>query len=1372
MRHLLFKLIILQLMLLSFYDIAFAQNNKLNIQQPKTIFSSTDPFKNDVFVKNEGQFDSWIKSFLPVKYVINSRDKIFFTQQGLFIKLEMPENKVEEEKEKDKKGAKGEENEFTYIETYWIKLNWIGCNSDAIMSTSEQTEGYYTFGEKGYEKLQAKGYKKLLYKDLYPRIDVEYIIPDKGGFKYSLILHPGADISKVKMQYTGDVEKIEKDIEGNIIIETPAGNVIDHSPVSYIKSTKQSMNSSFNFNKNYITFSLPKNKNNQTIIIDPWTITPTALTTNSEAEDIDYDDNGNVYVSGGSAPYKIAKYSSNGTYLWTYSLPNNWSSNGNGNYYSKFCVLRSSGSVFIGEGLSNPNGPRVMKIGTGGNLVLTSAYLTGTYEIWQMFYNKCVNNLVGFGGSTNASNDAQYIADTLISSSTAINFNGYNTGSATGGCYGNCNDVGCAVQDNTGDFYALISSKSNNSADHLQKSLMAFGYIPPLAFDVQTGYVFNEAFASTGYTNVLHTTRINALAVNLYYLYSFDGKTLKAWNKNSGTQLASVVVNNAYTGGESRSNEGIAVDECNNIYIGGQNRVYCYTFNGTTLTLSSTITTNISGNVRDIKLDKASKLLFIAGVGFVTIMQSANCIVNPLTISHTLFVANCLGSIDITVSGGVPPYTYNWSNGDNTSFITSLSPGTYVVLVSDNSCNINNIKDTIKIAPFQEITLAGDTEICANSSTFLSATGSTFYSWSPGGMITDSILVTPDTTTTYTCVGYFALCNDTVSIKVNVHPVLKVTPDSADICLGSSTKLIASGSSIYHWSPGGMITDTVIVTPLVSTTYTCIGNSAFCNDTVSVNVNVHSVMAVSPDSVDICKGATATLSATGQDYYFWYPGGMNGSSTMVSPLVTTTYLCVGHSDFCPDTLSIKVNVHPVLALPDSIDICIGDAAKVIATGSDIYSWNPGGFTNDTIIVAPIITTTYTCIGSSAYCTDTLSVKVKVHSILMMSTNPVDICKGDATTLTASGSDIYKWSPGGMTGDTIIVTPAITTTYTCIGSSPYCKDTLSIKVNVHSVLMLTPDSANICNGASTTLVATGSDNYSWSPGGMTSSTIVVTPNANTIYTCIGSSAFCTDTLSVNINVHPPPVISVDSAQVCRDLLATLTATGPANLTYKWTNGYVGNPLQVSTNTTTTYTVIATDAFGCKDTASGTVHIFPSPVAVFTATPRIATYDSPIITFTDHSIDAILWHWNFGDITSINDTSNLPSPIHSFEGIGEFTIWLKVDNDYGCSDSISETIIIENPEIIYIPNALDPTNKNTDIATFKARGIGIDANNYQMIIYDRWGQEVFKTGNPEEAWNGRFNNTGEVLTGGVYVYYIKVKFILAHEKVFSGKVVLVQ
>ena len=59
-------------------------------------------------------------------------------------------------------------------------MKWEGSNPNTIIEVTDPTENYYTFGEKGYENVKAKGFKKLTYKNLYPNIDVEYIIPEKG----------------------------------------------------------------------------------------------------------------------------------------------------------------------------------------------------------------------------------------------------------------------------------------------------------------------------------------------------------------------------------------------------------------------------------------------------------------------------------------------------------------------------------------------------------------------------------------------------------------------------------------------------------------------------------------------------------------------------------------------------------------------------------------------------------------------------------------------------------------------------------------------------------------------------------------------------------------------------------------------------------------------------------------------------------------------------------------------------------------------------------------------------------------------------------------------------------------------------------------
>ena len=73
-------------------------------------------------------------------------------------------------------------------------------------------------------------FKKIIYRNLYPDIDVEYVFHPEDGIKYSLILHPGADISKVKMICSNPLLQIEN---GDLQIHTKFGNITDHAPVTF-----------------------------------------------------------------------------------------------------------------------------------------------------------------------------------------------------------------------------------------------------------------------------------------------------------------------------------------------------------------------------------------------------------------------------------------------------------------------------------------------------------------------------------------------------------------------------------------------------------------------------------------------------------------------------------------------------------------------------------------------------------------------------------------------------------------------------------------------------------------------------------------------------------------------------------------------------------------------------------------------------------------------------------------------------------------------------------------------------------------------------------------------------------------------------------
>jgi hypothetical protein len=592
-----------------------AQTIVKNGKALKPTWITSDPFKTKVFVENDGQFNNWVQTTDTIKYALINSNRIFLTRHGLVFRIDKVEAVNKTAREENEQEADSDENP-PLIEKYYVKMNWMGCNPDAKMEVSEQAEGYYTFGEKGYENVKAKGYKKIVYKNLYHAIDVEYIIPQKGGIEYKLILHPGADISQVKMQYTGDIENCIIDFKGNLQVNTPAGAITDHAPQSYYEDNKTNILSFFVLKNNQVSFKLNEpttpDPQHKTIIVDPWIITPDSLTTDNSAYDIAYDDYGNTYVSGGTVPFKLSKYSAAGGLLWTYTVPAGWAQQ----YYSKFCILPQSGTSFIGEGF-DVSGPMVEKINSSGTLTYTAPSLAGNKEIWLMFYNRCVGKLIGFGGGTANPNNLQVFTDTNLTSSICRNFDGYSTSD---------NDIAATVEDYNGDFYSLISSQVAHD-NRLLKSLISNYYAPPLAFDTNSNYNYYECSNSgiPGFNSdctISSTVRANALAINQNYLFSYDGRTLEVWDKTNGALVGSIIVDTGYAGGQFRTHEGIAVDDCNDVYVGGTNQVHVFTFNGSTFTSGTSITANIPNEVYDMSLNRMTSTLYICGLGFVTVIAA------------------------------------------------------------------------------------------------------------------------------------------------------------------------------------------------------------------------------------------------------------------------------------------------------------------------------------------------------------------------------------------------------------------------------------------------------------------------------------------------------------------------------------------------------------------------------------------------------------------------------------------------------------------------------------------------------------------------------------------------------------------------------
>lgn len=286
--------------------------------------------------------------------------------------------------------------------------------------------------------------------------------------------------------------------------------------------------------------------------------------------------------------------------------------------------------------------------------------------------------------------------------------------------------------------------------------------------------------------------------------------------------------------------------------------------------------------------------------------------------------------------------------------------------------------------------------------------------------------------------------------------------------------------------------------------------------------------------------------------------------------------------------------------PD-ITVCAGDSVTVVASvtvpgGTFVWNGIPAGPIDSISAVATSNITVIVEYTVNAGCSDsdTLEVIVNAPPVGSIAGNTT-ICSGGSTTLTASGGTSYIWSTSDVTA-AITVSPAATTNYTVtVTNASGCNDTVSATVNVSSQLSGSiAGNTAICAGESTTLTASGGNNYTWSTTANTAA-ITVSPTTNTAYTVtITDNSGCADTVSTTVTVNNPPVGSISgNTTICPGAVTTLTATGGGS--YIWNNGATTATISVSPTVDSTYVVTITGGNGCLDTVSSQVTLAPAPVA---------------------------------------------------------------------------------------------------------------------------------------------------------------------------------
>ena len=621
----------------------------------------------------------------------------------------------------------------------------------------------------------------------------------------------------------------------------------------------------------------------------------------------------------------------------------------------------------------------------------------------------------------------------------------------------------------------------------------------------------------------------------------------------------------------------------------------------------------------------------------ITVTQPATAVSGTTVVTNVACNGGSNGAINLTPTGGIGPYTFNWVGGITTEDRTGLTAGTYSVIITDaNGCTGTVSGITVTQSTALSLTAASQTNIACNggatgAASVNAATGGTggyTYDWTPGIPTGDGTTsVTGLTAGTWTCTVTDANgCTASQSFTVTQPTALSLTASSQTniACNGGSTGAASvnvatggAGGYTYDWAPGTPTGDgTTSVSGLSAGTYTVTvtdSNGCSASQSFTITQPTSLVASASAQTNVSCNGGSngsATVGVVGGTpgyTYSWAPSG--GTAATASGLSAGTYtVTVTDANSCTSTQSFTITQPTALVASASSQTnvsCNGGSngsATVTATGGAggyTYSWAPSGGTAATAtgLAAGTYTVTVTD-ANSCVTTQSFTITQPTALIASASSQTNVACNGSASgsatvaVTGGTGSYTYLWAPSGGTAAT--ATGLVAGSYTVtVTDANGCMATQSFTITQPTVLVASASAqTNVsCNGGSNgsaTVAVTGGAGgytYSWLPTGGTAATATGLA-AGTYTVTVTDANGCT--ASQSFTITQPTVL--DGTTFKTDVscnggsngTATVSITGGTGpYTYSWLPS--GGTNATATGLVAgTYSVTVTDSNGCQIT----------------------------------------------------------------------------------------------------------------------------------------------------------------------------------------------
>jgi gliding motility-associated-like protein len=324
--------------------------------------------------------------------------------------------------------------------------------------------------------------------------------------------------------------------------------------------------------------------------------------------------------------------------------------------------------------------------------------------------------------------------------------------------------------------------------------------------------------------------------------------------------------------------------------------------------------------------------------------------------------------------------------------------------------------------------------------------------------------------------------------------------------------------------------------------------------------------------------------------------------------------------------------------------------------------------------------------------------------------------------------------------------------------PVCTDsTLVVTITEPAPLNLDFTSTNVicagaCDGSAAITASNGTLPYTYTWNGALGPDVFPGLCANTYALVVTDANGCSS--ETTFTITEPLALTIDSVALLHetcyldcDGYITVAATNAAlysidDVPTTQDNGNFG-PICPGD-----YTVQVSDISGCVVTQDVTVIAASPIIASFDVSPQPTTISNPNITFTNTSTNAVTYLWDLAGFEAIATVD----ASYQFAALpATYTVCLDVWDANACPSTVCNDVIIDDELLVYVPNSFTPNSDGlNDI--FRPMVRGHNESNYELMVFDRWGKQIFKSTNHDYGWDGTY--LGELVQVDVYVWVIKI------------------